>query len=189
MDFGQQRKRRIELLTARFHEALIMPDGGRYLAQTGSFLDSKSFRTGRNKEIFKVILAAAVDEFDAEREAKTRFWSRALIKDALANLIEKHELTLPKLPGFNWKAWLNSQTGVIHMLCKRAQRNQKHVAKKTMDTAETVPMEAGYANLLHPPLQVDGWTEEASTEHPEAAPRTFKLNRFSLRQDLRMTWW
>ena len=142
MDFAEQRKRRIEKLSARFHEALIAPDQGHYLSKTGSFLDSKSLRTVRNKECFRVILAAAADDADPDREAKPRFWSRALIKDAVAHLVERYALELPRLPGFNWQSWLSTQAEAIHVLCKRAQRNHKYVAKKPpMDNAETLPME------------------------------------------------
>ena len=151
MDYAEQRKRRIDLLTTRLHEALVLPDNGEHLARTGSLLKSKSLRTQKSKASFKVILSAMQDDYDPERASQTRFWSRALIKDALHNLVKRFQLELPKLPGFSWSSWVNTQAEILHSLCKRAQRNAKYVGKvpaQDMDHEDTQPMWGAEAGLF-----------------------------------------
>ena len=129
--FQEQHARRVGALADRLHEALVLPDGGEYLATTGSLLGSSNLRTEKSKQAFRIILQASSD--CCSDDANARFWTKRTLKDALRSMVQRHNLSMPQLCGFTFESWFDQQTSTIHALCKRAHRN----FKGPMDSMET----------------------------------------------------
>ena len=122
--FQEQRAWRVNALANRLYQALVLPDGGSYLATTSSLLSSRNLRTSKNKEVFRVILQAAADCWDPDGNSiNSRFWTKRTLRDALQCMVQMHNLSMPQLPGFSLNGWLDHQTSIVHDLRKRANRN------------------------------------------------------------------
>ena len=143
--FPEQHARRVRLLVARLHEALVAEDNGAFLSKTGSLLKSKSMRTKKNKAIFKTILKACADEeHEGHVIPQKRFWTKALMKKALSELVSQYDLVIPQLPGFHWGTWLEKQATLFHQLAKKAHRNGI-----AMDNMETQPLDGREAPSMY----------------------------------------
>ena len=80
--YAQQRRERVELLKEKLFGCLVKPDGGLYLAKTGSLIKGSSLRGKQLRRKFaEIILTFSVGD------EKARFWTKRLFKDALAALV------------------------------------------------------------------------------------------------------
>lgn len=133
--FQEQHARRVRALADRLHQALVLPDGGQYLASTGSLLESRSLRTMKNKQLFRIIVQASSDCCGPD-DLNARFWTKRTLKDALRCMVQWHSLSMPQLCGFTYEGWLEQQTSLLQELCKRANRNFRSMPQ-SMDDVET----------------------------------------------------
>ena len=142
-DWVEGRARRVETLQRWMFRALVEPDGGKYLAQTGSFLMSKNLRSKSTRAAFSILMKAeaeAVGEGDAR---ECRFWTKKLVRDAIWGLVTEKNLSVPQLPGFSWAEWLKHNAKIIHDLAQKAKRNEHDRLKSmsSIDAMDTVPYE------------------------------------------------
>ena len=145
-DFTQQREVRVARLTLKLYEGLVKPDGGQFLARTGSFLKSTNLRSKANRAAFAKILEASQDDESEEGETayvndtpkkpKPRFWTERVVSDSLKALMKEYELQVPQIPGFHWPSWIKKQTSLLHSLARNAHRNSK--VAPAMDTEQTL---------------------------------------------------
>lgn len=63
------------------------------------------------------------------------------MSDSLKSMVRDYKLQLPILPGFDFDAWLKTQTDLIHGLSKKARRNSKRPSSSTSmgDGQPTIP--------------------------------------------------
>ena len=118
--YGAQRNERVRKLKQKLYEALIYPDGGIYLARTGSLVCHRTLRTKKNREIFKTSLEACDPE---EEGPNSRFWTKRVFQDSVKALVDDYGLNLPKLPGFDMNTWVIDQAKLLQSLAQKAQRN------------------------------------------------------------------
>ena len=119
--YGAQRNERVRKLKRELFEAFVnYPDGGVYLARTGSLVCHRSLRTKKNREVFKAILEACDPE---EEGPKSRFWTKRVFQDAVRGLADDYQLILPKLPGFDMGKWVTEEAKLLQSLAQKAQRN------------------------------------------------------------------
>ena len=143
-DFTQQREVRVARLTLKLYEGLVKPDGGQFLARTGSFLKSSTLRSKANRVAFAKILEASKEEESDEQETwndtpqktKPRFWTERVVSDSLKAFMKEYELQVPQIPGFHWPSWIKRQTSLLHSLVRKAHRNSK--VAPAMDALETL---------------------------------------------------
>ena len=124
-DFLQQREERVRRLAAKLHEALIAPDGGLYLAKTGSLLRAHNLRTKSTRKAFAVILESATSRKPINDLCRDRFWTHRVVLNALKRMVKEHNVEIPQLPGFVMQTWFKEQAKVIHSLAQKAHRNAK----------------------------------------------------------------
>ena len=130
---AEQREFRAEKLKVQLYEALVKEDGGLFLARTGSLIRGSTLRRD-NRGRFRTIIQT-FQESDGQR-----FWTKRLVSDSLKSMVKDYKLQLPILPGFDFDAWLKTQTDLIHGLSKKARRNSKRPSKSTsMDGQPTMP--------------------------------------------------
>lgn len=48
-------------------------------------------------------------------------------------MLEKYELALPRLPGFDMHKWLEDTAGIIQTLSKKSRRNSKSISRETTE--------------------------------------------------------
>lgn len=144
-DFAQQREVRVARLTLKLYEGLVKPDGGEYLARTGSFLKSTTLRSKATRAAFAKILEASKDEEsigetlrvnDTPQQAKNRFWTERVVSDSVKALMKEYDLQVPQMPGFHLPSWIKRQTALLHGLARKAHRNSK--AAPAMDGDQTL---------------------------------------------------
>ena len=138
---------RCRRLQRQLYAALVEPDGGTYLKQTGSLLRSNTLRNHQNRKNFDVILKADVWDEDGDPSKEQRFWTKRLVEDAIRGLVEEHKLEIPMLPGFCFSEWLKDQAKKVQDLAQRAKRNKSNPSKASRpseamsDWDETIPMD------------------------------------------------
>lgn len=139
--YAAQHVSRVDAVAEKMYFAFVKGDEGDFIARTGNLIRSNTLRTKKTKEAFEILLSAK-DEMSNEVSEDCRFWTKALVSNALKQMMSKHEVEVPQLPGFSWANWLKKQTNLVHSLCKRATRNRKGgKIMATPDTMQTVPME------------------------------------------------
>jgi len=132
---AEQRESRAEKLKVQLYEALVKEDEGLFLARTGSLIKGSNLRRRDNRGRFKTIIQTF-----RESEGQ-RFWTKRLVSDSLKSMVRDYKLQLPILPGFDFDAWLKTQTDLIHGLSKKARRNSKRPSSSTSmgDGQPTIP--------------------------------------------------
>ena len=97
-DYAEQRACRVKRLAAKLHEALIEPDGGSFVARTGSLVRSNTLRSKSTRKAFTTILEAAhvPDVFENDC-SDTRFWTKRCMQDALQKMV--HDSDSFQVPG------------------------------------------------------------------------------------------
>lgn len=116
---AEQRRARSETLKVKLYEAVVEPDGGFYLARTGSLLRSRDLRGKANRKIFDHIRTA----FPQHGNDVSRFWTKRLLSDSIDSLVRDYKLSLPELPGFKYDTWLRDQAMLFQTLAKKSRRN------------------------------------------------------------------
>ena len=139
-DYAEQRACRVKRLAAKLHEALIEPDGGSFVARTGSLVRSNTLRSKSTRKAFTTILEAAVPDGFENDFSDTRFWTKRCMQDALQKMVhDSDSFQVPQLPGFTWRNWFKKQTTLLHELAKKANRNSHY--RPMADGEETLPYE------------------------------------------------
>lgn len=128
---AEQRQLRSETLKVKLWEAVVEPDGGVYLARTGSLLKGRDLRGKANRKIFDHIRTA----FPQHENDVCRFWTKRLLSDSIDSLIRDYKLILPQLPGFKYDDWLRDQACLFQALAKKSRRNRNRSSgsNKAMD--------------------------------------------------------
>ena len=132
--FANQLGERAAIVAEKLYEALVLPDMGAWLAKTGSFLRGTNLRSKRNRAAFSIIMEASAGVASTD----ARFWTKRMVSEAIAKVIQDHGLEIPMLPGFVWATWLKEQTALLHPLAKKALRNSKSMS--AVDVAGTMPL-------------------------------------------------
>ena len=80
---------------------------------------------------------------DLKDDNGSRYFTVALVRDALVHMTRTRDVKLPSTPGFDLHAWASAEAKNLHPLLKRARRTQQpgKVAPNdsAMDDAETQP--------------------------------------------------
>ena len=148
--FVTQRKGRVDLLKAKLYDTLIKPDGGAFLAKTGSLLQGSCLRGKKLRKKFSMIIETFPVDDVGERTASnhrvaSRFWTKRLFHDTLVGLIHDYQLELPRIPGFDFAEWVKDQADLLQDLAKRARRNSNYRPSRSssigssMEHLETLP--------------------------------------------------
>ena len=142
-DYAEQRACRVKRLAAKLHEALIEPDGGSFVARTGSLVRSNTLRSKSTRHAFKTILEASNRPDGFENDCSTsdsRFWTKRCMQDALQKMVhDSDSFQVPQLPGFTWANWFQTQSTLLHTLAKKANRNSHY--RPMADEEQTLPYE------------------------------------------------
>ena len=82
---------------------------------TGSLLPTQSLRHRETREA----LSWAKDLNLGEG----RLFTQPLVRDTLADLMEKHSVEVPETPGFVMKSWIEHESFILHKALKRARKS------------------------------------------------------------------
>ena len=135
-----RRARKVQKLVTTLEQALVLPDGGRRIALTGSLVGCTNLRSNKSKEIFRVIVRASCsDEMlgPNDYDKRERFWTKKTVEEAIRIMVTRNNLNPPTGPGFEWSTWFKEQSSLVHNLCQRASRNRLG----SMDELETLPFQ------------------------------------------------
>ena len=105
------RKNRVHRLSALIYENCIQNDLERFQS-TGSVLPTSSLRHRSTRDCLHFA-----------KSLQGRWFTKAMVKDALSHLLSVHQPKLPEVPGFSLESWLEQQTKCLQPLLARARRS------------------------------------------------------------------
>ena len=95
-------------------EHLVNPHRER-IKKTGSLLPTKSLRHRETREA--LLWAKDIDMGDG------RYFTQALVRDCLKDLVQYHGVEVPESPGFVLQSWIDNESSLLHKLLKRARKS------------------------------------------------------------------
>ena len=121
----------VQKLAEAMFEGFVKEDDGGWLKRTGSLIALPSLRSSKTRKGFSLLRdsVAGVDQ--------KRFWTKAIIRDALAFMMKHYNLEVPMTAGFTWNEWLKQQTTSVHELAQKARKNDWK--KFMVDQMTTLP--------------------------------------------------
>lgn len=90
-----RRARKVQKLVTTLEQALVLPDGGRRIALTGSLVGCTNLRSNKSKEIFRVIVrASSSDEMlgPNDYDKRERFWTKKTVEEAIRIMVTRNNL-------------------------------------------------------------------------------------------------
>ena len=103
-----------------------------HLAKTGSLTQHHCFRSAKARSAFGW----------CSDVHNNRFFTDKAVREGIKLLFKRHDLKLPSVPGFVFKAWLESESKKIAELCRKARRSVASGSPgvaAAMDDMETQP--------------------------------------------------
>lgn len=125
---GMDPHKKVGVLAKALYEGFIKEDGGEYLSKTGNVTSASTLRVQKVRTAFQVVRASVGEAKDK------RFWTKAVLRKALAKMMKDRGLVAPQTPGFTWTEWLKQQSESLHDLSQRARKNAWR-----MDNLQTLP--------------------------------------------------
>ena len=123
----------IENVANAIFEGFVKGDGGDWLARTGNIIGQPSLRFHKTKQALNVLR----DSVPTGHDGLKRFWTKKLMRKAVALMMSQKDLSIPRTSGFEWEKWLKEQVDSLHDLTQKARRNHWRV----MDQLETLQYE------------------------------------------------
>ena len=126
------RAEKISMISKLVFDHCVAPHTER-IRQTGSILPTSSLRHKSTRDTLS--WAKDLDQ--------GRYFTHALVRDVLTDILETHKVDLPCTPGFSQQKWVEDQSRILHKCLKKARR--KSTASPAMDpsTLETQPWDYG----------------------------------------------
>ena len=118
----------VHAVATAIYDGFVRDDGGDWLSRTGSVVPTRNLRAHKTRHAFHMIRAAA------SGCGYKRVWTKAILRDALAQMMKNNKLQVPRTSGFSWPEWLKEQVADLHSLSQKARKNAWR-----MDQLETLP--------------------------------------------------
>ena len=120
----------------------VAPDDGKRLRETGSICPGSSLKQSHTKKAFEWV-------HQINCMCSRRYFTTAACQLGIKRLLEKPNLQIPQTIGLPFELWLVQQAKLVQHLCYRARKTvgsasrfRRYRQSRTMDWAETIPMEA-----------------------------------------------
>jgi hypothetical protein len=132
------------VIADNLYRSCVAPDAGKRLRETGSISPGSSLKQSNTNSAFRW-----VNEIDCR--SSPRFFTEAACQLGIKKLLEKPGVEIPAVVGLPFELWLTQQARIVQHLCQRARKTvgsalrfQRIRQSRTMDWAETLPMQASY---------------------------------------------
>ena len=132
------------VIADNLYRSCVAPDAGKRLRETGSISPGSSLKQSNTNSAFRW-----VNEIGCR--SSPRFFTEAACQLGIKKLLEKPGVEIPAVVGLPFELWLTQQARIVQHLCQRARKTvgsalrfQRIRQSRTMDWAETLPMQASY---------------------------------------------
>ena len=150
------------VIADNLYKSCVVADAGKRLRETGSISPGSSLKQTNTNFAFRW-----VNEVDCR--CSRRYFTQAACQLGIKKLLEKPGVQIPAVVGLPFELWPTQQARIVQHLCQRARKTvgssmrfQRYRQARTMDWAETIPMQAS--------RRVEGLWAHSSQLHMKSFP-------------------